>query len=250
MRGSRIPHPVGGRLVKVWRWAVDAVGKDAATLLGELEWRDRTHDQAKQPLATRAELIASLDGFMSVKKLDKSIEILADNGWIVVLKRQTLGERNIRHWHEYSLDAQKIADFLGENTDVAKTERREFQNGNSGDSNFASETGTRIQSKQWTVSLSSSQEKEKKDEEFARRAAQSAGLTTEETDAILAQCRFASEMPAAVKNFVVTRDAKSAEAALEKNRAAPPPGFDPTISQQGARLYEIRHGGASQKVPV
>ena len=112
MRGSRIPHPPGGRMVKVWRWAVDAVGRSAATVLGELEWRDRLKDEPSQPVATRAELVSSLEGFVSRNHVDEALHTLVRLGWVQRHERTTLGERNLRTWHEFSLNTDAIAEFL------------------------------------------------------------------------------------------------------------------------------------------
>lgn len=112
MRNSRIPHPPGGRHVKVWRWAVDAVGKAAATVLGELEWRDRLEEEPGLPVATRAELIAALEGFVGRNAVDEAVEELVKIGWIRRHERRTLGEKNLRTWVEFSLDAEIITKFL------------------------------------------------------------------------------------------------------------------------------------------
>lgn len=112
MRGSRIPHPAGGRHVKVWRWAVEAVGKEAATVLGEIEWRDRVREEPGQPVATRSELIAALEGFVSRNKVDDSLDLLRKLDWVRRHECSTLGERNLRTWLEFSLNAEAITEFL------------------------------------------------------------------------------------------------------------------------------------------
>lgn len=139
MRGSRIPHPPGGRLVKVWRWAVDAVGRSAATVLAELEWRDRLHDEPGRPVATRAELVSSLEGFVSRNHVDEALHTLVGLGWVRRHERTTLGERNLRTWHEFSLDADAVAKFL---TGDPENEKPASLNGDSGNSETGTEPGT------------------------------------------------------------------------------------------------------------
>lgn len=112
MRGSRIPHPPGGRHIKIWRWAVQAVGREAAAVLGEIEWRDRCKDEAGVPVATRAGLIGALEGFVSRNGVDAALRLLVELGWLKKHERTTPGERNLRTWHEFSLDAAAIALFL------------------------------------------------------------------------------------------------------------------------------------------
>lgn len=62
-RLSRIPHPAGSRYLQIHAWVVRAVGRDAAAVLAEIEFRDRCQ-QSCIPVATRADLIASLQGLV------------------------------------------------------------------------------------------------------------------------------------------------------------------------------------------
>lgn len=112
MRTSRIAHPPANRFVQIHCWAVRAVGKAAATVLGVLDFLDRGQEQAGCILATRARLIADLEGFVSRDCVDKALAVLIDIGWVHRYERSVMGPRNLQTSYEYSLDADAISAYL------------------------------------------------------------------------------------------------------------------------------------------
>ncbi|MDP2433767.1 MAG: hypothetical protein Q8O33_17335 [Pseudomonadota bacterium] len=113
-RTSRIPHPVGSRYVQIHAWAVKAVGRDAAAVLAEIEFRDRCQEHADRPVATRVDLIAALQGLIGRNAIDAALEHLAKIGWITrsKLTRPNARGRNITTIYQYTLNVEAIATYL------------------------------------------------------------------------------------------------------------------------------------------
>lgn len=114
MRTSRIGHPSGGRFLLIHEWAVRAVGRGAAAVLGALDFLDRGQEQAGCILATRARLIAELEGFVSRDSVDNALATLIDLGWVHRHARSVMGPRNLQTSYEYSLNADAISAFLSD----------------------------------------------------------------------------------------------------------------------------------------
>jgi len=110
-RTSRLPHPPGGHFVIAHAWAVKAVGKNAALVLGELDFLDRAQPLPGQPLTTRAGLIDALQGLVGRNAVDEAVKTLVGLGWVVLIERQTVGS-NIRTWHEFALNAQAVSEWI------------------------------------------------------------------------------------------------------------------------------------------
>lgn len=106
-RVSRIRHPAGARFVILYEWIVRVVGRDGAAIIGLLEFLDRAQAERGQRLASRARIIADLEGIATRQKIDSALALLVELGWI---KRHDCKEirNNIRTWHEYSLCANVI----------------------------------------------------------------------------------------------------------------------------------------------
>lgn len=106
-RVSRIRHPAGSRFVILYEWVVRAVGRDGAAVIGLLEFLDRAQAEPGQRLASRARIIADLEGIASRQKIDSALTLLVELGWV---RRHDCKEirNNIRSWHEYSLSAGAI----------------------------------------------------------------------------------------------------------------------------------------------
>lgn len=113
MRASRIPHPLGGRFIQVWEWAVRTIGRDAAIVMAEIDFLDRAQDAPGRPVASRARILADLEGLVGRNSVDNALRILVEAGWLKRHERRTLGPFNIQRSYEFSLDAVAIAASLG-----------------------------------------------------------------------------------------------------------------------------------------
>ena len=113
MRASRIPHPLGSRFIQVWEWAVRTIGRDAAIVMAEIDFLDRAQDAPGQPVASRARILADLEGLVGRNSVDNALRILVEAGWLKRHERRTLGPFNIQRSYEFSLDAVAIAASLG-----------------------------------------------------------------------------------------------------------------------------------------
>lgn len=111
MRESRIPHPRAGRFILIHEWAVRAVGHSAAAVVGLLDFYDRTHDRAGEPLAMRARIVADLAGIVGRNAVDAALRDLVERGWLAEHKVTHTG-RNITTTHWYRLRADVIAQHL------------------------------------------------------------------------------------------------------------------------------------------
>lgn len=113
MRSSRISHPPGSRFVAVHVWAVQRFGLAGAAILGELDFLDRAQEEPNQPLASRARIIADLEGVVGRNAIDAALLSLEAAGAISrhVLTRP--GERNIERRVSYGLNLDGLANLLG-----------------------------------------------------------------------------------------------------------------------------------------
>lgn len=110
-RDSRIPHPEHN-WVKGHRWVAREFGRAVAFVLGEIEFLDRAQPEAGRRVATRAQLVAALEGFIGRDAVDEAIRILAEElGWIRVHEVCRQGT-NLTSHHEFSLDADAIEKWL------------------------------------------------------------------------------------------------------------------------------------------
>lgn len=119
-RTSRIQHPIGARYTQIFAWAVRAVGLGGAAVLGVIDFLDRAEDLPGRPVVSRARLIADLEGIVGRNTVDAALLQLADLGWLRRHQQRVLGPNNLQTSYLYSLDAQKLSEFLGgqENTEV------------------------------------------------------------------------------------------------------------------------------------
>lgn len=142
-RDSKIPHPAGGIFLQIHHWALRAVGRDAAAILGHLDFLDRPHEHEGMILASRARLLADLEGFVSRCALDKALADLEEIGWIQRHKREIFSGRNLSTIHEFSLCSSKIAEFLKpQNADVLNLERRRSDFGTDSRTDDRTDRGT------------------------------------------------------------------------------------------------------------
>ncbi len=111
---SRIPHPKGSRFVMLHEWAVRAVGRDAAAVLAEIDFRDRSKNGPGLPVATRFDLIAALQGIVGRDAIDKSLKRLEELEWVRRTKRSipTRNHTNLKTHLEFALNVEAIAAFL------------------------------------------------------------------------------------------------------------------------------------------
>ncbi|MBO9395039.1 MAG: hypothetical protein J7458_19165, partial [Caldilinea sp.] len=108
MRTSRIPHPPGSRYLIVHHYLVKRFGFAAAAVLGLLDFLDRAQPQPEMPLASRARIVAELEGIVGRNAVDQALKTLLDAGVIKKVKIVTPGEKNINVFVEYALCADAI----------------------------------------------------------------------------------------------------------------------------------------------
>lgn len=110
MRTSRVPHPLGGRHVQIHLWAVESVGFSAAALLGVLDFLDRARERPGELLASRARIIADLEGIVGRSAVDKALDRLREMGWIRRVEKQIEGNISTRDW--YLLAADEVERYM------------------------------------------------------------------------------------------------------------------------------------------
>lgn len=91
--------------------------------MAEIDFLDRAQDTPGRPVASRARILADLEGLVGRNSVDNALRILVEAGWLKRHERRTLGPFNIQRSYEFSLDAFAIAASLG----------RSMMDSNSGD---------------------------------------------------------------------------------------------------------------------
>lgn len=110
-RSSKIKHPPGDIFFMAYAWSVKVVGKNAAFLLGYLDFLDQRNSRPSLLLASRAEIIAGVQGIVGRDGVDKALDLLVDLGWVNKKECREVSQ-NIRTWYEYSLAPDKINVYL------------------------------------------------------------------------------------------------------------------------------------------
>ena len=120
IRESRIPHPPGSQVIIAHKWIAAALGKAAAMIMGHLDYLDRVKGGEGEPLATRAGLIAALEGFVGKNAIDENLKTLVEIGWVVLIEQKSFGDNNLRQWHEYAIDVDAIGAWLAQNRETRR----------------------------------------------------------------------------------------------------------------------------------
>jgi hypothetical protein len=111
-RTSRIRHPSGGRFIQLHAWAVGAVGRDGAAVLGLMDFLDRAQDQPGRPLASRSRIIADLQGLVGRNSIDGALARLVDLDWLRLHVDTRVKQRNLSTTHYYSLNAAAVTEYV------------------------------------------------------------------------------------------------------------------------------------------
>jgi hypothetical protein len=111
-RTSRIRHPSGGRFIQLHAWAVGAVGRDGAAVLGLMDFLDRAQDQPGRPLASRSRIIADLQGLVGRNAIDGALARLVDLDWLRLHVDTRVKQRNLSTTHYYSLNAAAVTEYV------------------------------------------------------------------------------------------------------------------------------------------
>ena len=112
MNESSIKHPPRATFVQMHAWVVRVVGRDAAAVLGQLDFLDRAQPATGLVVATRQRLLADLEGLVTKYGLDKSLPLLVEKGWIFCKETEEVRGRNLTKIHEYGLNVSKINEYL------------------------------------------------------------------------------------------------------------------------------------------
>jgi hypothetical protein len=110
-RDSRIIYQPGGIFVMVRVELVTLLGFSHAAILGYLDFIDRGRQSEGEPLATRARIIADLQGILGKNKVDEALGDLVGRGWVKKIERREV-RANIMQWFEFSLLPENINDDL------------------------------------------------------------------------------------------------------------------------------------------
>lgn len=111
-RTSRIRHPSGGRFIQLHAWAVGAVGRDGAAVLGLMDFLDRAQDQPGRPLASRSRIIADLQGLVGRNAIDGALARLVDLNWLRLHVDTRVKQRNLSTTHYYSLNTAAVTEYV------------------------------------------------------------------------------------------------------------------------------------------
>jgi hypothetical protein len=87
---------------------VKIVGKPAAIVIGVLDFLDRAQPDAWRPVASRARLIADLEGFVGKGAIDDALKMLTEKGWVRRHENTRPGKNNLITTVDYSLNANAI----------------------------------------------------------------------------------------------------------------------------------------------
>lgn len=112
-RTSRIPHPAGSRYVAIYAWAIGRFGLAGAAIIGLLEFFDRAQPEPRLPLASRARILADLEGIAGRDAIDNALKALLD---ATVIEKNTITEpglRNLERRVQYSLNPSGFARLFG-----------------------------------------------------------------------------------------------------------------------------------------
>jgi hypothetical protein len=112
-RTSRILFPAGTRYVPIYEPFVKRFGFHAAAILGLLDFLDRAQELPMQPLASRARLIADLEGILGKGSVDVGLRRLLDASVVEKHSDTTWGKRNWETRVYYCLNTGALNAILG-----------------------------------------------------------------------------------------------------------------------------------------
>jgi hypothetical protein len=81
-------------------------------VLAVIDFLDRAHEKAGTPVASRARILADLEGFVGRDAVDDALGRLVALGWLRRHGLTTVGDANLITRVEYSLDADAVASYL------------------------------------------------------------------------------------------------------------------------------------------
>jgi hypothetical protein len=142
MRESRIPHPPGGRFLLVHDWAVRELGRAGAAVLAVIDFLDRREEMAGLWVASRARVVADLEGFVGRNAVDQALEDLVARDWLRRKDHIEQGPTNLVRRAEFALNANAIAKSLLKKTDSLEPGNPKSRNREIGFPGSGTETGT------------------------------------------------------------------------------------------------------------
>jgi len=90
---------------------VKRFGFAAAAVIGLLEFLDRAQPRPSMPLASRARIVAELEGVVGKNAVDQALKTLVDAGVIRKIKSVTPGQKNLTVSVEYALCPESLSPF-------------------------------------------------------------------------------------------------------------------------------------------
>lgn len=100
-RNSRLPHPPGGRFVQIHVHLLREFGLAGAAVIGWLDFLDQGMSEPEQPLASRARLIADLEGIVGRNSIDLALRELEQRDLLRKHATVSFGARNLERRVEY-----------------------------------------------------------------------------------------------------------------------------------------------------
>lgn len=97
----------------IYAWACTRFGLAGAAIIGLLEFYDRAKEVAGQPLASRARIIADLQGIVGKHVIDAALRDLKQAGAIQRHVKTEPGNNNLKNTVTYGLDLPGLSCILG-----------------------------------------------------------------------------------------------------------------------------------------
>lgn len=148
MRESRLPHPPGGRFLILHDWAVRILGRAGAAVLGVIDFLDRREETPGAWVASRARIVADLEGFVGRNAVDEALEDLVHRGWLRRKNYVEQGSKNLIRRVQFSLDADAVSKFFAVDadgkvkSDLPKSGFPTSRNRETGNPDFGTDSGT------------------------------------------------------------------------------------------------------------
>jgi hypothetical protein len=99
--------------VPIYAWACTSFGLAGAAIIGLLEFLDRAEELPEQPLASRARIIADLQGLVGRNAVDAALDELVKSKAVSRHIEVQPGKNNIKRLVRYGLDLPGLEQLLG-----------------------------------------------------------------------------------------------------------------------------------------
>lgn len=111
-RTSRIVRRPGSRFLSIFADDVERFGLACAGVVALLDFFDRAQEEGGLPTASRARIVAELEGLAGRNAVDKALGELLDAGIVSKFEKTKWGQRNFIRTVTYGLDAAAFSALL------------------------------------------------------------------------------------------------------------------------------------------